>query len=117
MLVKRKSIAVLFVSFMAILCAASAQAEGSQFEEFQMDGMCQDMTGNWVMCTSSAGGGGAAPRMESCVSSFGCQKCTLSSNYSAQCGTAPGENGLCKCTVDNSAQSGCKEEGKCTFRA
>lgn len=67
--------------------------------------------------TATGGKGGVAPRIESCVSSFGCMKCVLLQPYwTPACGTASGESGSCTCKLDSTAGEGCKLEGSCTYR-
>jgi Spy/CpxP family protein refolding chaperone len=65
------------------IAAPAAAGTTNPWDSDQQDGMCQDLTGNWVTCSSTgggSGGGGTAPVMETCTSGFGCQKCFLSTN-------------------------------------
>jgi hypothetical protein len=103
------------------LVAAPARADSGNYwnPEQPDESMCQDATGNWVMCDSMGADGissGTAPVMQSCVSSFGCQKCFLANGtYTPTCGNDVAGDGFCKCKEDPTQPSGCKLEGKCTF--
>jgi hypothetical protein len=100
-----------------LLCmAATAQADVGWNPEWgcSADGSgCEGEDG-----VETAGGNeSTAARMESCTSGFGCEKCVLTQPYWVPtCGTEPGESGSCKCKVDSGSGSGCKLEGKCTYR-
>jgi hypothetical protein len=78
--------------------------------------MCQDMTGNWVMCDSPAGkGDDSAPGMNSCTSTKGCMDCvipTKSTTGKAECATLLFKSGYCKC---GPGAQGCIASGECTY--
>lgn len=103
------------------LVATPAKAAGNYWESDQQDeSMCQDMTGNWVMCDSMGGdgissGGGVAPGMHSCTSSKGCMTCAVpvkSLTGQEECAVLRYTDGYCKCSV---GQSGCSLSGACTY--
>lgn len=102
--------------------ATPAKAAGNYWESDQQDeSMCQDMTGNWVMCDSmggdgiSSGGGGSAPGMNSCTSTKGCLTCAVpmkSLTGQEECATLRYTDGYCKCSI---GQTGCSLSGACTY--
>ena len=104
----------------AILClvvmlvTVTVQAEVAWNDEWGCSADGSGCAGENGMLTP---GTSTAPRMESCVSGFGCEKCVLTQPYwIPTCGTEPGEGGSCTCKADPDSSAGCKLEGKCTFR-
>ncbi len=107
---------------MVLLTALLASPAKAQlvFEEFEEDGaMCQDMTGNWVMCDSMGedgmSGGGSAPGMNSCTSTRGCKKCVIpdgSIDRKSVCATEEYADGYCKCSTETGS---CIASGACKY--
>jgi hypothetical protein len=104
---------------LTVLLASPARAQLiTPDEPFQEDGMCQDMTGNWVMCDSMGedgmSGGGSAPGMNSCTSTKGCKKCAIPDGQNREvCVTELYANGYCKCGT--TSEGGCVSSGACTY--
>jgi len=114
--------ALAFIMAVSALVATPAKAAGNYWESDQQDeSMCQDMTGNWVMCDSMggdgiSGGGGVAPGMDSCTSTKGCMTCavpTKSLSGKDECATVRYQDGYCKCGYNG--QGGCSLSGACTY--
>jgi hypothetical protein len=109
-----------FVVVMAAFVATPATAEGNYWQPAQPDeSMCQDMTGNWVMCDSMGGegisGGGGGGGAEKCTGIGGCNNCvrdpfTLNQKY---CKFTDDQDGVCKCWP--SGPGTCSTSGTCTY--
>lgn len=109
-----------FVVLLTVLALPAKAQLITPDEPFQEDGMCQDMTGNWVMCDSMGedgmSGGGSAPGMISCRSTKGCKNCAIpdaSTTGREVCVTVLYDNGYCKCGI--TPQGSCMASGACTY--
>jgi len=107
-----------FIVVIATVFASPAEAQ-YVFEEFEEDSaMCQDMTGNWVMCDSMGEdgmSGGSAPGMNSCTSTKGCKKCVIpdaSVDRKSVCATEEYADGYCKCSTETGS---CIASGACKY--
>jgi hypothetical protein len=99
------------------LLAAPAKAQ-EVFDPFENDGMCQDMTGNWVQCSSlgedGISGGGSAPGMNSCTSTKGCKKCVIPDGQRTEsCATELYSDGYCNCGITSAGS--CMTSGACKY--
>lgn len=117
----RRLMLLAFALVLTALIAAPVKADsGAPWEPDQQDeSMCQDMTGNWVMCDSMGGdgsGGGTAPGMNSCTSYKGCMDCVIpvkSLSGQEECATLLYKDGYCKCGPD--PRGSCVASGACKY--
>lgn len=114
--------ALVFIFALTALVATPAKADSGEFwnPDQPDESMCQDMTGNWVMCDSQGedgiSGGGSAPGMNSCTSIKGCKDCVVpdkSLTGKFECATLYFKSGYCKCGT--TSQGGCVASGECTY--